>query len=164
MTAEDILNINPALPTAAETPIVSPTTPLAQLLQLWLDSPSSRVEVAGRAQPIEARRLLAACSLLMPHRPESSMITLIVAPGEYSAAKIARAVEDADAHLLDLYTMPAPLDNLQVVLRISRVDPSSTIHSLERYGFTVSSSESSTSSDRELARERIDALRHYLEL
>ncbi len=167
MTAQEILQLPPHRASALTIPVVQPQAPLARVLQLLLDSPSGTVNVSdgqSKIGSIDASSALRACSLMMPQRPESSLVTITCSPQEYSASSLARAVEDADAHLLDLYTLPAPHGNIQVVLRTSRRDPSPVAHSLRRYGFSVSETEGIEDTDREQALERIEALRRYFDL
>ena len=69
---------------------------------------------------------------------ESSTLVLTCRRGDYSASRIARAVEDADAHLLNLnVTADSERSDSRIVaeLRISHRDPEAAARSLERYGF-----------------------------
>lgn len=61
---------------------------------------------------------------LMPARPDASRLTVTCRPGDYSASAIARAVEDCNAHLLNLnVTSDTDADgDLTVELRISHRD------------------------------------------
>lgn len=76
---------------------------------------------------------------LFPHNPDSSVLTVACAPADYSASRIARAVEDCDVHLLNLnVTDDDTTDGRMVVeLRINRRDPSGVARSLRRYGYDV---------------------------
>ena len=51
---------------------------------------------------------------LMPENPETGRLTVACAPADYSASIIARAVEDVDAHLLNL-NVTADSDAARVV-------------------------------------------------
>lgn len=167
MTAQDILLAQQPEATAPATPQVAPEAPLPLVLAQLLDSPTGTVSVTDGTDSlgqISMRQALTACSALMPVCQECSQITLTLTPEEYSASALSRAVEDADAQLLDLYTIPTADGLLQVVLRTSRIDPTPVSHSLERYGFTVSSTEGSTNLDHDTALERIEALRRYLDI
>ena len=167
MTAHDILRIPPREPSASATPVATADASLSRLLSLMLDSPSGTVAISGREGEsgiITAMQLLDACASMMPQRPESSTITLTCAPGEFLASAVARAVEDVDAHLLDMNTLPSADGLLRVVLRVSRIDPAPVVRSLERYGFTVSAAEGDFNTDHDLALSRLEELRRYFDL
>jgi hypothetical protein len=79
---------------------------------------------------------------LYPENPESSRFKVICKRGEYSASRIAHAVEDCDAHVLNLNVTAEKLhdnygDGLVVDLRVEHRNAVSVIRSLERYGYTV---------------------------
>ncbi|MDE6278878.1 MAG: hypothetical protein K2M05_02795 [Paramuribaculum sp.] len=79
-------------------------------------------------------------SRLFPYREDSSELTVRCMRAQYSASLIARAVEDADAHLLNLNVTSDVTDNpgeIVVELRVSHRHPMSVARSLERYGFEV---------------------------
>lgn len=167
MTAQEILQLSLREPAADSAPAVAADTPLPAVLSALLDSRDGTVSVSNGQSTlgsIDLRRALQAASDMMPPRPESSQVSVTCTPAEYSASSLARAVEDADAHLLDLYTLPAPHGNLKVVMRTSRTDPSPVIHSLRRYGFSVTESEGLTYSDQDRAAERLEELRRYFDL
>lgn len=77
-------------------------------------------------------------SLFPPHQ-ECCTLTVMCMPSHYSASELARAVEDADAHLLNLNvtTSSGPEGQSVVELRISHRDAGRAAASLERYGYTV---------------------------
>lgn len=100
---------------------------------------------------------------------------------DYSASRIARAVEDCDAHLLNLNvtSMSKRADDVSADdvyadgyfpvifdLRINQRNVSAVCRSLERYGYTVLDAQSSDDSDNvdEIARQRIEEFFRYLEL
>lgn len=82
-------------------------------------------------------------------RDDSSIVEIECAPADYSASRIAHAVEDADAHLVDLLTEPGEGGNLRVTLRVRRENPSGVVSSLERYGYTVTDVESRITPDND---------------
>ena len=99
----------------------------------------------------------------------------------YSASRIAHAVEDCDAHLLNLNivsmgqtaaaeTLEADYDNgpFQVIfdIRVSHRNPASIQRSLERYGYTVleTMTGDGTEDDDDVTRRRIDEFIRYLEI
>ena len=85
--------------------------------------------------------------------------------GDYSASRIARAVEDCDAHLLNLNITSdgENFDNRIIAeLRVSHRNPESVGRSLERYGYEVVDAEGAPLADDSLMRSRYDELMHYL--
>lgn len=78
---------------------------------------------------------------LFPPSDEASEIMVACRRSDYSASAIARAVEDCDAHLINLNITadPAPdgSDDLVVELRIGHRNAMGVARSLERYGFRV---------------------------
>lgn len=102
---------------------------------------------------------------LLPGRDESSVLLLTCHPADYSASAIARAVEDCDAHLLNLNVTADTTDDGRtvVLLRVSHRDPSSVTRSLERYGYQVvdTGSDPLMQSD-DAARLRALEVLHYL--
>lgn len=98
----------------------------------------------------EASRLLAACI-----------------PADYSASRIARAVEDADAQLVNLNVTSdgADLDNRVVFeLRVTHRSPLAVARSLERYGYEVMDMEGDDPDDDAAMSERVAALLRMLDL
>lgn len=82
-------------------------------------------------------------------RDDASIVEIECPASDYSASRIAHAVEDADAHLVDLLSAPGEGGNVRVTLRVRREDPSGVVSSLERYGYTVTDVESRVYSDRD---------------
>lgn len=75
-----------------------------------------------------------------PPLPDSSEIVIEVAGGDYMASSIARAVEDCDAHLLNLNMLSTRLpdsDSPLVALRVDHRNADAVARSLERYGLNV---------------------------
>lgn len=103
---------------------------------------------------------------------------------QYAASLVARAVEDCDAHLLNLnVTSPGALTGdagaddigvgdyaeypVRVELRVSQRNADSVSRSLERYGFTVLEAESSAGqngTDDTIAAESLSNLLNYLNI
>lgn len=75
----------------------------------------------------------------MPPQPESSVLTVACHPDHYSASQLARAVEDSDAHLINLNVTDVRLDDgrITIELRTNRRHAGATARSLERYGYEV---------------------------
>lgn len=82
---------------------------------------------------------------LFPPQPESCELTLRCRRSDYSASLIARAVEDCDAHLLNLNVTSltpesdaaAMDDYIYVDLRVGLRNVESVVRSLSRYGYDV---------------------------
>lgn len=104
---------------------------------------------------------------LFPPREEASRLLVSCLPSDYSASRIARAVEDADAHLLNLNVTSDGelLDNRVVTeLRVSHRSPMAVARSLERYGYEVVDVEHDSLADDPLASERLNELLYYIDL
>ena len=118
---------------------------------------------------------------LFPPVAESSRLLVSCRPEDYSASRIAHAVEDCDAHLLNLNitSMGGKEDNefflagreedsgkfpLVFDIRVSHRDAGRVSRSLERYGYTVLQSAGAPSADEQTMRNRIDNLFRYLEV
>ena len=74
----------------------------------------------------------------------------------FSASRLARAVEDCDAHLLNLNVTDLRLDPeapLVVDLRVNRRNAEALRRSLERYGYTVLLTERTPSDTTDLTPE-----------
>lgn len=104
---------------------------------------------------------------LFPRIEESSRLLVSCIPADYSASRIARAVEDADAHLLNLNVTSdgERLDNRLVAeLRVSHRSPLAVARSLERYGFEVIDVDHASLESDGTASDRIQELLHILNL
>ena len=104
---------------------------------------------------------------IYPGNDESSELTIECNRQDYSASAIARAVEDCNAHLINLNVTSQPAKNSESVvvdLRISHRNSEAVARSLERYGFVVTSA-SFVPDDMRTSRARANALEllHYLE-
>lgn len=105
---------------------------------------------------------------LFPPAGDTSTLVVTCRPADYSASRVARAVEDVDARLLNLnVTEPADPDTsrMEIELRVSHRNAASVARSLERYGFEVidSSSPSLYASAEETA-DRVAELLYYINL
>lgn len=122
-------------------PQVGGDMPLLEVLPRLLDSPTRQLEVDDEegipVGIIDQTSLLDALGRMIAARDDSSIITVECAPGDYSASLLARAVEDSDVHLVDLFSVPAPEGKVNVTLRVRCADPTSVVHNLERYGYEV---------------------------
>lgn len=110
---------------------------------------------------------------------ESSRLLVGCRREDYSASRIARAVEDCDAHLLNLnvtnmgdvahdpdsdeacdFAWPVVFD-----IRVTHRNATGIARSLERYGYSVLSTSNDTGDEGDsTSRERIDNLMRYLEI
>lgn len=139
-TAKEILA--PAIGDGKGTPgrIVEGNMPMVDLLPRLLDTGDYRIGVRDEDEiigEVDAYSMLRGLGELIQARDDSSIIEIECAPADYSASRIAMAVEDTDTHLVDLWTSPGDRGMLRVNLRVRRTDPSSVAHSLERYGYDV---------------------------
>lgn len=105
--------------------------------------------------------------------PAADTSSLLVACDrrDYSASRLARAVEDADAHLLNLNVTSlladdAPDGTVVVALRVGRRDALAVARSIERYGYEVLDFSGDTGDDDsyDTARRNADALLRLLEM
>ncbi len=105
---------------------------------------------------------------LFPFVGDNSTLVLSCPKGDYSASRIAHAVEDCDAHLLNLNVTADRAESdgrLIVELRVSHRSPESVGRSLERYGYEVIDAVGSDDSDDDsLMRSRYEELMMYLGL
>lgn len=112
-----------------------------------------------------------------PPVEDTSRLLVGCSRADYSASRIARAVEDCDAHLLNLNVISmngsrdytddtADEHRLPVIadIRVTHRNAAAVAKSLERYGYSVIDWESADAADDDTARERIDHLFRYLEL
>lgn len=158
MKAKEAISITAHRELPASVPTVSSEAPLLDVLQSFLESPDELLRVTDGAETvgvIDSRSLLEALGRQIPGRPDCSVIQLECAPADYSASAIARAVEDADVHLVDLLSAPGLEGKISVTLRIRCDNPEGVIHSLERYGYTVTDGCSRSDSQPSVAWERL---------
>lgn len=108
---------------------------------------------------------------LMPPRQEASVITVVCHPSDFSASTLARAVEDSNAHLLNMNVTGATRDDgrMTIELRTSLRHSDATIRSLARYGFETIDSQSFPAEERhddfdDTLRSRAAELMHILNL
>lgn len=76
---------------------------------------------------------------MMPPQPEASRLLVACYPANFSASVLARAIEDTNAHLINMNVTSRRLDDgrLTIELRTNRRNPSAAVRSLERYGYEV---------------------------
>ncbi|MBD5370677.1 MAG: hypothetical protein HDR80_05940 [Bacteroides sp.] len=164
MTAKDVLSVAKNMP-ALRT--VDASMPLLEVLPALLDAPGRLLGVADHGGEalgtIDEISLLEGLGRLIAERDDSSVLMVECAPQDYSASLLARAVEDADAHIVDLISHPAADGQLHVTLRVRTLNPTAAVHSLERYGFRViETSAHEEDSDAALLSERLASLQALL--
>lgn len=104
---------------------------------------------------------------LFPYTPECSSLIVECPASDYSASSIARAVEDCNAHLLNLNVTDMKSvfpGNVVIDLRIDHRDSDAVSRSLERYGYSVTSRKGELSESEQRARDNAMELLHYLEM
>lgn len=163
MTAKEILSVGKKVTEEVPANMVEANMPLLDILPRLLDSPKREVGVSEHGVSlgvIDQTSLLEGLGKLIAARDDCSVITVECAPEDYSASLIARAIEDSDAHLVDLLTAPGHDGKLMVTLRVRHNDPSAAIRSLERYNFEVIEAHGSGSELRaaEISAERLLSL------
>lgn len=86
---------------------------------------------------IDRESMIKAVAGLFPQLDESAELTITCPPSQYSASAIAHAVEDADAHLLNLNVTAGTEPNslTTVLLRVNHSRGESVARSLARYGY-----------------------------
>ncbi|MDE6085274.1 MAG: hypothetical protein K2G40_02585 [Muribaculaceae bacterium] len=134
-------------------------TPAPELL-------SDLATMAANASPGSQYEPLA---VLFPAGTDACELLVACQPDDYSASRLARAVEDCNAHLvnMNLTAVRTISSELVIALRVALINPSSVIRSLERYGFRVISSYAPmgfTDENEESSRQRAAELLHILEL
>lgn len=149
-TAKEIMN--PTVSGAGGAPVryVDAGMPVVDLLPRLLDTPDCRLGVKDGNDflgVIDAYSMLQGLGSVIGARDDSSLVTVECRPEDFSASRLAVAVEDTDTHLVDLWTVPASEEKLRVTLRVRRLDPTPVVHSLERYGYEVVDSNGSGSPD-----------------
>lgn len=163
MTAKDILSLKRPDTTSAANSKVEWDMPLIDVIPRLLDTPARELTVTEDGEEIgiiDQTSLLEGLGRMIAPRDDCSVITVECSPEDYSASLLAHAVEDSDAHLVDLFSVPADNGRVRVTLRVRHSDPSAAVRSLERYDFRVLEAHSSGDSIQslEIATERLLSL------
>lgn len=140
MTAKEILSPGKTVAKSHPSRTIDADMPLLEVLPRLLDAPSRELGVSDGGVSlgvIDQASMLEGLGRMIAARDDCSVITVECRPEDYSASHIAHAVEDSDAHLVDLLTAPADDGYLRVTLRIRHSDPTAAVHSLERYDYHV---------------------------
>lgn len=165
MTAKEVMTYSPRIADMECKRFVDAELPVIDVLPLLLDTPQGVVGVTEDGKQlgvITAESLLAGLGRLIAARDDCSVVEVECTPADYSASIIARAVEDVDVHLVDLLSHPAEEGKMRVMLRVRCDDPTSVVHSLERYGYEVVSTGGRRLRDEQISRERLLALQTLL--
>lgn len=174
MTAKDAINPSIAPPTDNADVTVAASMPLGALSDLMAERHIGIVavrddrpdgDIIGYA---DTNSMLALYARLFPQLQESTELTVLIPASQYSASAIAHAVEDADAHLLNLNVVAGttPDSPTTAEIRVNHSRGESVARSLQRYGYEVTqmamSGEIDSISDTTASRAR--ALLHYLDI
>lgn len=114
---------------------------LLDVLPRLLETPDRILSVESDGKligTIDSDSMLEALGRQISSRGDCSVIEVECAPADYSASLLARAVEDADVHLVDMFTTPVRHGFMRVTLRVRCEEPGVVAHHLERYGYKVS--------------------------
>ena len=140
MTAKDILSYHKIDKESYPLTSIDASMPVIDILPRLLDSPHRLLRVTENGKDIgiiDSDSLLEGIGKMIAPRDDCSIITVECTPQDYSAGMIAHAIEDTDAHLVDILTTPSHDGLLNVTLRVRNSDPSQAVRSLERYNYHV---------------------------
>lgn len=103
---------------------------------------------------------------MMPFFDGASRLTVICRREDYSASRIASAIEDCDAHVLNLNLTSDIVGDGEVVVdvRVDRVNVASMARSLERYGYSVVGIDRPDNDFDEESRRRVEEFLRYLDV
>ena len=163
MTAKDILSIKKIGDSVGADTRIDSDMPIIDIIPRILDSRNRELTVMENGEPIgiiDQSSLLEGLGRMIAPRDDCSVITVDCAAEDYSASLLAHAVEDSDAHLVDLFSSPGENGRVLITLRVRHSDPTAAMRSLERYDFHVIESHSSgdTIERMEIATERLLSL------
>ena len=163
MIAKDILSFRKSETTQFPDSKIESDMPVLDIIPRLLDSQKRELTVVEDDEPIgiiDQASLLEGIGRMIAPRDDCSVITVECAAENYSASILAHAVEDSDAHLVDLFSVPSENGNIKVTLRVRHSDPTAAVRILERYDFNVLEAHSSGTSmqSMEIATERLLSL------
>lgn len=165
MKARDVISPRSASADSLPQKNVPADMAMVDLLPRLLDTADHRLGVTDGTTMIgiiDETSLLEGLNNLITPRDDSSIIVVSTSPSGYSASHLAHAVEDANVHLVDLWTAPGKDDLLEVTLRVRTADPSGVVASLERYGYDVTEAMGEENRNLETAMERLLSLNALL--
>ena len=163
MTAKDILSFGKTIEDRHPAMTVEADMPVIEVIPRLLDTPMRELGVTEDGSPlgvIDQSSLLEGIGTMIASRDDCSVITIECAAEDYSASVLAHAIEDSDAHLVDLFSIPAEDGHVRVTLRVRHNDPTAAIRSLERYDFEVIEAHAAGSDvlEAQIASERLLSL------
>lgn len=163
MTAKEILSVTGRPSQGGLTCCVDANMPLIDVLPRLLESPGHELGVSDGEMTlgvIDTDSMLEGLGRMITPRDDCSVITVDCLPEAYSASRLAMAVEDSDAQLVDLLTTPGSDGHLKVTLRIRHTDPAAAVRSLERYDYRVVDARGGNTTDpiTQVAAERLLSL------
>lgn len=168
MTARDILSPNTSAQGAAKPEVtVNAAMPVFDVLPRLLEAPGHRVGVTEGSEfigVVDSESLLGGLGSLFPARDDCSVVEVECAAADYSAALMTHAAEDADVHVVGLWSVPTDHGKVRVTLRVRCEDPAHVVRNLERYGFEVTATQGNADTMLELAARRFEELRLYLNI
>jgi CBS domain-containing protein len=93
------------------------------------------------------------------------IIILETAPNNYSASQISQIVEGNDTRILSLFVNRMPgSENLEITLKLDKVDLSSVVQTFTRYNYTISAVYMDESVLNDLYEERMEQFIRYLKV
>lgn len=118
------------------------------------------------AAPSANESATAALSRLFPDNPDATVITVLCPRADYSASRLAHAVEDCNANVLNLNVTGelATDDMLLVELRIDRKNTASIGRSLARYRYQVIGNDEPDLLSTDTDRRRVAELLRYIDI
>lgn len=161
MTAKDVISATIKPDHLLSMRHVDSELSLLEVLPRLLDAPERMLSVSRQGETIgviDEVSLLEGLGRLIADRDDSSVIAVECDPAQYSASMLAHAVEDSNAHLVDLISHPGENGKLNVTLRVRSEDPTEAMRNLERYGYSVVEHSNGSDAATSILAERIAAL------
>ena len=160
MTAKDIISFNRRENQAMPEAKIDADTPLLNVIPRLLDENRRELTVVEESEKlgvIDQASLLEGLGRMIASRDDCSVITIECSPEDYSASVLAHAIEDTDAHLVDLLSAPGENGRIRVTMRVRHSDPTAAVRSLERYDYHVIAAypAADTIQSMEIATERL---------
>lgn len=127
---------------------------------------SAKQHLATSAEDARAPFISYDIADLFPALPDASMLLVGTGREDFMASRIAHAVEDAEAHLLNMnVTRLSDDENRHIIeLRVSHRDPERVARSLERYGYNILNAKSSDGESNEVLTRRLEELMRYINI
>jgi hypothetical protein len=117
--------------------------PLVNLISAISEAKDGRLDVTEdghRIGTLTATALLSGLSEITTAEGDTSLVEMHCQASNYSVSEIARATEDVNVSISDIYTHPTGDGSLQITLRLRTDNPTAAIRNLERYGYEVTDS------------------------